>query len=145
MSQRECAGFNWPPLSIPAEEPVSICPEAVSRAGQAIFDICVRLRPDIPGVIPVPARSPSVAEGVGQPAICAAPPINNSPLRSPPRLVCPPVIVLGVGQPARFACLGNWSRRCVPSALGAMSAPLSFQSRVVVVTHPDSRAASSIV
>lgn len=34
MSQRECAGFNWPPLSIPAEEPVSISPEAVSRAGQ---------------------------------------------------------------------------------------------------------------
>ena len=36
MSQRGCAGFNWPPLSIPAEEPVSICPETVSRAGQAI-------------------------------------------------------------------------------------------------------------
>ena len=33
MSQRECAGFNWPPLSIPAEEPVSISPDAVSRAG----------------------------------------------------------------------------------------------------------------
>jgi hypothetical protein len=25
-------GFNWPPFSIPAEEPVSISPEAVSRA-----------------------------------------------------------------------------------------------------------------
>jgi hypothetical protein len=33
MSQRECAGFNWPPLSIPAEEPISISPVAVSRAG----------------------------------------------------------------------------------------------------------------
>ena len=33
MSQRECAGFNWPPLSISAEEPVSISPETVSRAG----------------------------------------------------------------------------------------------------------------
>lgn len=33
MSQRECAGFNWPPLAISAEEPVSISPEAVSRAG----------------------------------------------------------------------------------------------------------------
>src|SRR5690606_18412255 len=33
MSQRECAGFNWPPLSIPAEEPISISPEAVNRAG----------------------------------------------------------------------------------------------------------------
>ena len=35
MSQRECAGFNWPPLSIPAEEPVSISPVAVSRAGES--------------------------------------------------------------------------------------------------------------
>ena len=33
MSQRECAGLNWPPLAIPAEEPVSISPDAVSRAG----------------------------------------------------------------------------------------------------------------
>ena len=35
MSQRECAGFNWPPLSVPAQEPVSISPEAVKRAGVA--------------------------------------------------------------------------------------------------------------
>lgn len=35
MSQRECAGFNWPPLAIPAEYPVSICPQAVNRAGVA--------------------------------------------------------------------------------------------------------------
>jgi hypothetical protein len=38
------AGFNWPPLSIPAEQPISISPEAVSRAGPVV---------------------------VGQPAICA--------------------------------------------------------------------------
>src|SRR5690606_13441706 len=36
MSQRECAGFNWPPLSIPAIEPVRISPEAVSREGPVI-------------------------------------------------------------------------------------------------------------
>lgn len=36
MSQRECAGFNWPPLSILASEPVSISPEAVSRTGPHI-------------------------------------------------------------------------------------------------------------
>lgn len=36
MSQRECAGFNWPPLAISAEEPISISPEAVSRAGPQI-------------------------------------------------------------------------------------------------------------
>ncbi len=33
MSQRECAGFNWPPASIAAQEPVSISPRAVRRAG----------------------------------------------------------------------------------------------------------------
>jgi hypothetical protein len=42
----------------------------------------------------------------------------------------------GVGQPAKFACLGNWSNRSEPSSLGLMSAPLSFQSLVVVVTQP---------
>jgi hypothetical protein len=33
ISQRECAGLNWPPLPISASEPVNIAPEAVSRAG----------------------------------------------------------------------------------------------------------------
>jgi hypothetical protein len=44
MSQRECAGFNWPPLSIPAEEPICICPMAVSRAGPVQFGS--RVMPD---------------------------------------------------------------------------------------------------
>jgi hypothetical protein len=44
--------------------------------------------------------------------------------------------LVGVGQPAKFACLGNWSNRSEPSSLGLMSAPLSFQSLVVVVTQP---------
>ena len=35
MSQRECAGFIGPPVSIPAAQPVSRVPEAVSRAGSA--------------------------------------------------------------------------------------------------------------
>jgi len=77
MRQRECAGFNWPPFSIPAEEPVSISPETVSRA-----------------------------------------------------------------EVARFACRGNWSNRSEPSALGLMSTPLSFQSLVVVVTHPANAASA---
>jgi hypothetical protein len=42
----------------------------------------------------------------------------------------------GVPHPAKFACLGNWSNRSDPSALGLMSVPLSFQSLVVVVTQP---------
>ena len=47
MSQRECAGFNWPPLSIPAEEPVSISPLAVSRAGCRSFNVrhCDKVSP----------------------------------------------------------------------------------------------------
>jgi hypothetical protein len=38
MSQRGCAGFNWPPLSIAAKEPVSISPETVIRAGPSCVD-----------------------------------------------------------------------------------------------------------
>ena len=33
MSQRECAGFNWPPLSISAKQPVNTSPDAVRRMG----------------------------------------------------------------------------------------------------------------
>ena len=32
ISQRLCAGFNWPPFAIAAVEPVSTSPETVSRA-----------------------------------------------------------------------------------------------------------------
>lgn len=39
MSQRECAGFNWPPLSIPAEEPVRVCPQAVNRTEPHILAV----------------------------------------------------------------------------------------------------------
>lgn len=33
MSQRECSGLNWPPLAVPASQPVRISPPAVKRAG----------------------------------------------------------------------------------------------------------------
>jgi hypothetical protein len=36
ISHLLCAGFNWPPESIPAEEPVSSSPVAVNRAGPTI-------------------------------------------------------------------------------------------------------------
>lgn len=55
-------------------------------------------------------------------------------LTDPCRAAC----TVGVPHPARFACLGNWSNRSEPSSLGLMSAPLSFQSLVVVVTQPAS-------
>ena len=74
MSQRECAGFNWPPLAIPAEQPVSISPETVKRAGVASRACIAALRNP-----PFAARrsaagsvqsvlSPSAASGVLQPA-----------------------------------------------------------------------------
>jgi hypothetical protein len=62
MSQRECAGFNWPELSIPASDPVSISPEAVKRTGPLRLDCWVSELPVIAGVI-VPPRSESVALG----------------------------------------------------------------------------------
>jgi hypothetical protein len=85
MSQRECAGFNWPPLSIPADEPVSISPWLVRRAGPAVFAITCKLVSAVRSD-PDPSRSPmrffmarcasgdllsSFATGVGQPDACA--------------------------------------------------------------------------
>ena len=110
MSQRECAGFNWPPLSIPAEQPVSISPVTVSRAGWSVFDrstvfLLLSLFPA--ALFPFCAGVPAI--GVGQPASqsCAAassripflppPPLSRygllgAPLKS---------VVVVVGQPAR--------------------------------------------
>lgn len=61
MSQRECAGFNWPPLSIAASEPVSISPEAVSRAGPVSFTMFGSSRLSTPAD---PRESQAI--GVGQ-------------------------------------------------------------------------------
>ena len=83
MSQRECAGFNWPPLSVPAEEPVRSSPWLVSRMGPGVFSALSAIRwaasiMDVPvcaprarfasGVSGEP-RVASVVVGVGQPAI----------------------------------------------------------------------------
>ena len=43
INQRLCAGFNWPPAVVPAAEPVSISPEAVSRAGLLLAASCACL------------------------------------------------------------------------------------------------------
>src|SRR5574340_630881 len=58
MSQRECAGFNCPPLVIPASEPINISPVTVSRAGP--FDSANNfLSLKHPGVTGVSAHSVS--------------------------------------------------------------------------------------
>ena len=78
ISQRECAGFNWPPPSIPEQEPVSSLPVAVHRAGVSFpIDptICERGMPvshTLGGLTP---RRASAAVGVGQPARFAVPPV----------------------------------------------------------------------
>ena len=74
MSQRLNAGASWPPLAIPAEQPVSISPEAVSRAGPQIAAACARscgvpfraISDKLPSAVRT-FFSPSAARAVGQP------------------------------------------------------------------------------
>lgn len=79
MSQRECAGFNWPPLSISAEEPVSSSPVAVSRAG--------------------PGSSVNACSLSGLPRVCSARCAKNS---GEPEALCQSRVA-GVAQEARTA------------------------------------------
>ena len=88
MSQRECAGLNGPPFSIPAEEPVSISPETVSRAG-AFLSISHTWRPSRALVGAVPSLDPSLwsrVVGVGHPASAV------SAGRAPPVWFGPPLL-----------------------------------------------------
>jgi len=66
-NQRECAGFNWPPPSIRAAEPVSSSPEAVKRAGPICL-VCAVNVSATPRLCLMPALSASSALGVAQPA-----------------------------------------------------------------------------
>ena len=70
INQRLNAGFNWPPTSIPAEEPVSISPEAVSRAGPSVT-VSQAVRPSRALIGTFRHSGPSFQSrvvGVGQPA-----------------------------------------------------------------------------
>jgi len=79
----------------------------------------------------------SVARGVAHPT---SPPISGSPLRFPPRLVCPPSIVFGGGHVASCATRGSMSSRlrAVPSGFTPVSLipGVSFQSRAEAGGHP---------
>lgn len=114
MSQRECAGFNWPPLSIPAEDPVSICPETVNRAGPLQFSgsliPCPTMaRPQIASVFRVKSELPAMlfpfwagvpALGVAHPARAAiwpnGRPVSHGLASLAPRFAS---IAVGVGHP----------------------------------------------
>lgn len=104
MSQRECAGFNWPPLSIAASEPVSSSPDAVSRAGPA--SVANPGRHDsfprrsslfAPSAVREPLF-PSDARGVGQPA-SATVFLELSLFPAALFPFCAGVPAIGVGQP----------------------------------------------
>lgn len=114
MSQRECAGLNWPPLAISAVEPIARAPETVSRAGPAAKAV-------VPKSLFQPLRIASFSA-----------PCNVMAPFSPSRL-------RGVGQLVKVAWRGSISSlvRSEPSGLipvVAMPAE-SFQSRALGVTQ----------
>ncbi len=124
MSQRECAGFNWPPSSIPAGKPVTTCPVAVSRAGWCGEGQPVRLAWNTGLFRPGSASGLHVAAAPGSFSITA--------LSFPYWWVLPVASLwVGVGQPDSHA---TRPRRLL-SGTFAHSGP-SFQSLVVGVGHP---------
>lgn len=145
MSQRECAGFNWPPLSIPAEQPVSISPVTVSRAGPFARVTAVgRLIPPLPRACLLASVSlldvESLAAVVGHPAASATRSSDTCFFRPsgvrpvilvPSGQVCPPLGVVGLGQPA---CQTTRPSKEF-SGTATFGLPPSFQSRVVGVGH----------
>jgi len=117
MSQRLCAGFNWPELTIPASEPVSTRPSAVMRAGSSVLTIVLsgrlfRLNCEGP-----PSFALSCTVGVGHPALCTAMfnvmfGANGSYFS--PRLAS---VVVQVGHPERLATCGSDTVALDPSGL----------------------------
>ena len=121
MSQRECAGLNWPPPSIPAIEPVNRVPSEHRRMGWSvsiclatIFKATVAFEPS--GRLPVIEASFAILDPIASPAVA-------------------------VGHPARYACLGNWSFRSFPSRCATIPG-VSFQSRALAVVQPANCATS---
>jgi hypothetical protein len=65
MSQRECAGFNWPPLAVAAGEPLGVGPEVsvATAARSGPFD---RIASRIPPSVERTPLSANALVGVGQ-------------------------------------------------------------------------------
>jgi hypothetical protein len=107
MSQRECAGFNWPPLVVSAEYPVSIRPEAVRRAGPC-HSGHVLGRPDAAtSGATIPAASSAVCSNPGG---LELPPPDLRPLLVEGVIALADflsVAAIGVGQPANHATRPN--------------------------------------
>jgi hypothetical protein len=115
MSQRECAGFNWPPLVIPAEKPVSRTPESVNRAGRLPINVNACSLNGFPRPCSIrlaknsrvaDALFQSLAEGVAQLVRQATAPKSGPCLRIasliPPSVDLTPLsarLAVGVGHP----------------------------------------------
>ena len=112
MSQRECAGFNWPPLSIPASEPVSSSPESVNRAGWLPINVNTCSLNGLPRPCSIrPARNSGVADALFQSLADVVAQPDQFTTCTVLRLLslfpaalfpfCAGVPAIGVGQPAR--------------------------------------------
>lgn len=143
MSQRECAGFNWPPTVVAAVDPVSTSPVTVSRAGVARSGSPAvrRLLSVLPAaLLPFCAGVPAI--GVGHEDRCTATfasPICGSVGRLPSIIggvdFASTRVAFGVGQLARRATSFN-GRALSPCLFEADD----FQSRAVAVGHAESAA-----
>ena len=87
MSQRECAGFNWPRLAVEAGEPVDICPRTC-LSSECVFWL-------------IPEPCPSAACGDAQPLknTWSSSRLRRSSARSGLPVECPASVERGVAQP----------------------------------------------
>lgn len=120
MSQRECAGFNWPgdgrsAAGVSAEDPLGVCPESASCACRDSEVTEVPMCVPLALVLRLRARN---ASGV-PPASWAAGVAQGRSITSPSE-------ALGVGHDARAAapCSVNWTfaplSRVIPSGGGTV-------------------------
>ena len=136
MSQRECAGFNWPGFTVSAGEPVAVRPACklsdVRETPQAPFNLAFRAK-NCSGVPPA-----SCAAGVAQLASLATS-FNGREL-SPCLLLAPDFqsLAVAVGQADRAAVFKSLPH---PLRTASFSAPSSVRtdlspSLAPVVGHP---------
>jgi hypothetical protein len=126
MSQRECAGLNWPPLSIPAVEPVSISPDAVNRAGLSWISLHTAFGSSLSLCAAAPARPRlSAANGVGHEQsatvfrLLSLLPASLLPF-------CAGVPAIGVGQPVNFTACSSDAVCFRPSAVRPVASIFSM-------------------
>lgn len=145
MSQRECAGFNWPPPSVPASDPVSSSPESVNRAGWLPINVnacslnglprpCSNRTAKNSGV--ADALRQSRAAGFAQPEHAATVFRLLSLLPAALFPFCAGVPAIGVGHPARLAMSQSRGPLFLPSARIALTSVPIRLSLTKGVGHP---------